>query len=205
MPSMIRFPGRAGRRFGVAGLALAGALVLAAGAAGAHGAPAKGKPAKQAPHGRGPVTQQQAGSAQGIVQSVATKAVVVRELDGSSVDVPVAPSTRVFVDGRRGSLADVRPGFVASASWKAGKAASGLQAFDPSAGVALVVSVSPRAVVVTNAAGSRVTIRVTPRTRVLLDGKPSSLRAVDAGYTLVLLASGPGNRPATELRFLRPG
>ena len=206
MSSMIRVLSSATRRFVVAGLGLAGvALVLAAGAAAEHGAPVKGKPVDQTPHGKSPATRQQAGGAHGIVQSVGAKVVVVRELDGSSVDVPVAPSTRVFVDARRASLADVRPGFVASASWKAGKAAAQLQAFDPSASVALVVSVSPRAVVVANAAGSNVTIRVTPRTRVLLDGTPASLRAVEAGYTLVLEASGSGSKPATELRFLRPG
>jgi hypothetical protein len=179
-------------------LALAPATALAA-----HGDPGKGKPDAGQAHGQ-PASAQPAGSANGIVQSVSARAVVVRELDGSTVTVPVAGSTRIFVDGGHASLADVGPGFVASASWKAGRAAAELEAFAPSASVAVVQSVSDRAVVVSQAGGSTTTIRVTPRTRVLLDGRPVPLRTVQAGDTLVL-AAGAGAKPAAELRFLRPG
>jgi hypothetical protein len=40
---------------------------------------------------------------------------------------------------------------------------------------------------------------------VLLDGKPATLDAVKAGYTVVMTAKdSKGNKPAHELRFLRP-
>jgi hypothetical protein len=145
-----------------------------------------------------------AGSVHGIVQSVGGGVVVVTQIDGSTVGVPVAASTRVFVDGQRVSLAGVQPGFVASASWKAGKAAGELFVFDPSASVAVVRSVSAHGVVVSDAAGNTVTVPLTPRTRVLVDGTPASVRSVAVGDTLVVDASGRG-RPAAELRFLRPG
>jgi hypothetical protein len=158
------------------------------------------------PPGKGkPPPKGQAGSARGIVQSLASKAVVVKELDGTAVRIPVAQSTHVFFDGKRATLADVRPGLVAIASWKANKAAQRLQIFDASATVAVVRSVKTRSVVVTMPAGSRVTIRATPATRVLVDGKPSQLHAVKAGFLLVIKGTPPTSKPATELVFLRPG
>jgi hypothetical protein len=197
---------RLGRRMVGVTLALA-ALVLAVSPAVAFGAPGGDRPNGHGhvPHrGQGP-GQQQAGSAHGIVQSVAPRAVVLKELDGSTVSVPVAPSTRVFVNGARAALGAVEPGFVASASWRTGRPASELQTFDPSASIAVVQSVSASAVVVTDSGGSTITIHVAPRTRVLVDGKPAPLSAVAPGDELVAGPGGPGGRPASELRFLRPG
>jgi hypothetical protein len=187
---------------GLAGLLIAVSPTVALGDPGKHGPPSN--PGRSASHGRGAAAQP-AGSANGIVQSATPKAVVVKELDGSTVSVPVAPSTRVFVDGRRASLADVAPGFVASASWGSGKPARELEAFDPSTSVAVVQSISAHAVVVTDAAGASVTVSVNPKTHVLLDGRPAPLAAVHAGDELVTGAAGPTDRPAGELRFLRPG
>jgi hypothetical protein len=147
----------------------------------------------------------QAGSARGIVQSLASKAVVVKELDGTTVRIPVAQSTHVFFDGKRATLGDVRPGLVAIASWKANKAAEKLQIFDASATVATVRSVTAHSVVATMPTGANVTIRATPRTRVFVDGKLSQLHAVKAGFLLVIKGARPTSKPAIELRFLRPG
>jgi hypothetical protein len=139
------------------------------------------------------------------VQSVAAKAVVVKELDGTTVRIPVAQSTHVFFDGKRATLGVVQPGLVAIASWKANQAAAKLQIFDASATVAIVRSVAPRSVVVTMPAGANVTIRANAKTRVLVDGKASDLHAVKPGFLLVIKGAAPTSRPATELRFLRPG
>jgi hypothetical protein len=163
----------------------------------------------KAPPARGPGNAK-AGAGKGIVQSVSATAIVLRELDGSTVRIPVAANTHVFVNGLRASLRDVRAGFVASAVWKAGKPARVLQAFDQSGpkavSVEVVDSVSTGAVVVTGTGGSTVSIRVDAKTRVLVDGKPSTLAAVRAGYTVVRTAKdAKGGRPARELRFLRPG
>jgi hypothetical protein len=62
-------------------------------------------------------------SARGIVQSVSTSTVVVKQLDGSVVSVPVDRRTHVFVNNKPTQWTDVRPGFVLVASWKAGKPA----------------------------------------------------------------------------------
>lgn len=186
----------------VVAIALAGAGSSQAARAASPAAPAvyaKGKLPRPPAPAKGAPT-----SAEGIVQSVAAKAVVLRELDGSAVTVPVNAGTHVFVDGRLASLHDVRPGFVASAKWKAGKATHQLLAFDHTT-VAVVDSVSVQAVVATDAAGTRITIHVTPKSRVFVDGRRSSLHAVKAGFTVVVEpAVATGTKPAAEVRFLRP-
>ena len=77
----------------------------------------KGPPPSAVGNDRG---NAKAGSGEGIVQSVSAAWVVLRALDGSATSVPVSNATHVFVDGRRAALADVEPGFVALAVWKAG-------------------------------------------------------------------------------------
>jgi len=141
---------------------------------------------------------------------VTASEVVLKALDGSSVTVPVDGSTRVLVDGKVGTLQAVKPGFVAVAKWKAGKAAQQLQAFDLSAKsgerLATVKSVSSTRVVVTGANGGTVTIHANARTHVFLDGRPAALRSIDAGDTLVVTAATANHgKPAVELRFLSPG
>jgi hypothetical protein len=48
----------------------------------------------------------------GRVQSVSPAAITLREHDGSVVSVSVSPATAVKVDGRPGTLAELRRGFV---------------------------------------------------------------------------------------------
>ena len=181
------------------------------------GAATPAKPAKPVPaaaHAKAPPPRGEgkakAGAGKGIVQSVSAQAIVLRELDGSTVRVPVASSTHVFVDGKRASLRDVKAGFVASAAWKAGKPVRVLHAFDlsgPNAvSVGVVDSVSARSLVVTGTGGAPVSVLVDAKTRVFVDGKRATLAAVKAGYTVVLLAKdSKRGKPARELRFLRPG
>jgi hypothetical protein len=185
----------------LAGPAFSGAATLAKPVP--AGAQAKAPP----PRGEGQV---KSGTGKGIVQSVSAQAIVLRELDGSTVRVPVASSTHVFVDGKRASLRDVKAGFVASAAWRAGKPARVLHAFDlsgPNAvNVGVVDSVSARSLVVTGTGGAPVSILVDAKTRVFVDGRRATLAAVKAGYTVVLLAKdSKRGKPARELRFLRPG
>jgi hypothetical protein len=172
------------------------------------GGPGKTPPA----HGAAEV---KAGRGEGIVQSVSANAIVLRELDGSTVSIAVASSTHVFVNGTQASLPDVKAGFVASAAWKAGGSARVLQAFDLSGPHAVTVgvvdSVSSGVLVVTEtsatsgAGGTTLSIPVNAKTRVLVDGKPATLAAVKAGYTVVITAKDPkGNKPAHELLFLQP-
>jgi hypothetical protein len=147
---------------------------------------------------------------QGVVQAIVGKTVILKELDASTVSIPIDDGTVVLVDGRQGQLRDVKPGFVAIARWKPGRAARLLQAFNLSPqsgeGIATVQSVLSNGVVVTAADGRTVRIHANRKTRVLIDGNPATLRGVKAGFTLVTTAAMKGGgKPASELRFLRPG
>jgi len=71
-------------------------------------------------------------SVQGVVQSVNGSVVVVRQLDGSAVNVVISRSTRITVDGRPGKISDVKPGFVLVTTAKAGQPASALRFLRPS-------------------------------------------------------------------------
>src|SRR4029078_8099346 len=104
---------------------LVSAALAAASSAGAatFAKPAQpGPPANAASPGKSSAAHG-AGTGEGIVQAVSTSAIVLRELDGSTVTVPVGSSTHVFVDGKKALLREVKVGFVASATWKAGKPA----------------------------------------------------------------------------------
>jgi hypothetical protein len=151
-----------------------------------------------------------AGTRKGIVQSVSPKSIVLRELDGSTVRIPVAPTTRVFVDGKRATLANVKRGFVVTVTWTAGKPARVLQAFNLSGqhavSVGVVDSLSDGVLEVTLLDGSSLSIPVDAKTHVLVDGKRAGLAAVKTGYTVVIPAKpSKSSKPVNELRFLRPG
>jgi hypothetical protein len=183
---------------------LAGAAPIHAAARPSPDAP--GKPAKSGnPQAKPPGPARPEQSAQGVVQAVLAGAVVLKELDGSTVRVPVGPRTRVFVDGKRALLSDVEGGFVVIASWNDRRPTSELQALSPrgAAGLTVVQSVLPNGIVVQAPGGPTVTIRVNARTRLFVDGQPSTLRAVGPGFTLITRANqSKGARPARELRFL---
>ncbi len=116
------------RRTAVAALVAAFALV------GPTAAFADGQKSQSRDHKNGPVvttTTAAPGSsqgAQGVVQSVGSTSVVVKQLDGSVVTVPVdRRTTQVFVNNKHAQWTDVKPGYVLSATWKAGKPAPTLR------------------------------------------------------------------------------
>jgi hypothetical protein len=183
-----------------AALIAAAALAFAAGPAwGASGGAAAGKagPTKLNAARPGPLVK-----GTGIAQAVSAHAVVVRQLDGSTVRVPVGPRTAVFVDGVRSSLDQVKPGFVVSFAVRLGRPAIEVRARSiassrPAAIGPTVQSVSADAVVVTRPNGSTATIGVGSR-RVFLDGSPATLSAIQPGDVVQKM------NPRT-VRFRRPG
>jgi hypothetical protein len=91
------------------------------------GALATGAPAQRDDHGSpGPAQNHQ-----GVVQAVTPSGVLIKQLDGSLVTVPVDGRTRILVNGRPGLLRDVRPGYVAAARWRAGRPTDRLETVDP--------------------------------------------------------------------------
>jgi hypothetical protein len=69
---------------------------------------------------------------QGVVQSVSTSVVFVRQLDGSPLSVPVDRKTKITVNGRSAKISDVRAGYVLVATLKAGEPAAILRFVRPS-------------------------------------------------------------------------
>jgi hypothetical protein len=198
-------------RLFLCGFVLAAALAAAVPAVAAppSGNPSSNRPAQTTNPSKPPQSHGGQETDQGVVQSVSATEVVLKALDGSSVTVPVDAATRVLVDGKLSSLQNVEPGFVAVSKWKSGKAAQSLQAFDLSLKsgerLATVKSVSATRVVVTGANSGTVTIHANARTHVFLDGRPSALRSIEAGDTLVVTAATANHgKPAVELRFLSP-
>ena len=148
----------------------------------------------------------------GIVQAVGAHAVLVRQLDGRSIRVPVGPRANVFVDGSPAQLSDLRAGFVVTISLKGTRLV--VRASNPGSTPApstastagIVQSVSSDAVVVTAANGGTVTIAVAAKTQVFLNDAPVSIGQIAAGDRLVKVGGGGGGRkPAHVLRFRRPG
>ena len=95
---------------------------------------------------------------QGVVQSVSTRAIVLKALDGSVFSIPVDGSTRFYVGDAPASLGDIKPGFVVTGKWKDG-AAEEVRAFNPSpvptvSTVSTVASVRADRIVVTAPDGS---------------------------------------------------
>jgi hypothetical protein len=186
-------------------------LALVAAAAPAAAAPPAGKESHGNPQGNphGNPTQPPGHGPeqtdQGVVQSVSGSTVMIRALDGSTLNVPIGTSTRVLVDGRLASLGDVKPGDVAVVEWK-GDSTRRFEAFDLSPArnerLAVVKSTSTNTVVVSGANGGSLSIHANVRTRIFLDGKASSLRSVHPGFTLVLGSTPAHGKPAAELVFL---
>ena len=208
---------RYSRKVAALSAAIAAALSAAAPAVAGRAAAPAGHPtnsgnsanASSVSHGKPPTTPghgaPSSGSANGIAQTVGSTSVVLTQLDGSTVSISVVQSTRVYVNGSHATLGDVKPGFVISASWVAGKTKL-LEAFSPSGvEVGIVSSVSAKAVVVTLSDGSKVTVRLGPRTHLFLDGNPAALRAVKTGDTVVFSASLKRNAFAAAVHFLSPG
>jgi hypothetical protein len=71
-------------------------------------------------------------SVQGVVQAVFASTVLVKQLDGSAVVVPVDRRTQVFVNGHSAPWNVVKPGFVLIASWQVGRPAALLRFLRPS-------------------------------------------------------------------------
>ena len=130
------------------------------------------------------------------MQSASADRLVLKALDGSTIVVAIDTRTRVSIDGRRASISDVRPGFVAVVTMRGAsrQAALEVDAFTTSPGVAtpgqtvagVVRSVSPGRLVLTSLDGRILTIVIDAAARVYVDGKPASLVDVRAGFVAVV-------------------
>jgi hypothetical protein len=120
----------------------------------------------------------------GVVQSVSSTLIVLRELDGSTVALQVGARTRVLLNGQPATLTDIRPGFVAAVTHNGSAPARVVRAFGrvtPTVDSGVVVSVSRRVLVIRKPDGATLTFQVTARTKIRWRGLPATIAAVRPG------------------------
>lgn len=124
----------------------------------------------------------------GIVQSVSVRRIVIAQLDGTTLAIPLDARTRVLLDGRAAAIADVRPGDVAAVVHPPGGPARAVRAFAPAAprlrralASGIVRAVGARGLALQTRVGI-VRVAVGARTRIVLDGRPAALADLRPGF-----------------------
>src|SRR5919198_1355960 len=120
----------------------------------------------------------------GVVQTVSSTRLVLRELDGSLVTITVGPTTRVRVNGLASSIDVVRPGFVATAVHDGNAPATVIRAFGRLATTTdrgIVVSVAARRLTLRTGDGRSLVLRITARTRIRVRARPAGIAALRPG------------------------
>jgi hypothetical protein len=143
----------------------------------------------------------------GIVQSIDRGAVVLRALDGSRVTVALGDDTRFKLNGRKATLEEIRPGFVAVAVTGGDGPARVLRAFGRVIDRRVrgdVVGVAARALLVRRANGVNVRIRLTTATAAWRGDRRVRVRSLRRGTRVdVRLAPGGAAHTILVLRTVR--
>lgn len=140
----------------------------------------------------------------GVIQSVESQQIVLRALDGSTVSFAISPTTRVKLNGVRVSLADIKPGFVATVTHNGSAPAVVIRAFGKPANVTdrgVVTALSKFAITLQTAAGGTITVSLDPNTRFRRLGLIVK-RALARPGALVAVTHA-GNAPARVVNVLK--
>jgi hypothetical protein len=140
----------------------------------------------------------------GVVQSVTTSGIVLRELDGSVVSLVVGPATRVRLNGLPATLADVRPGFVAGVVHDGTAPAILVRAFGRLVDRGAIVSTAGRQLTIRADSGQTLTFRVGARTLIFWRGLQATRAALRPGRLAIVThtAAGEALRVAVRPRRL---
>ncbi len=153
---------------------------------------------------RGPVVTDR-----GIVQSIASDALVLRALDGSSLVVPVDGRTQVYVGGRTAAVADIQPGSVVTVrAQQAGPAIDIRVALPPKPKLrsdrGITESASVDGIVIRLRDGTTKSIAVGGSTRVEApNGRDAPPAALRAGLLVDVLYDPAGVTPAQSVKIIR--
>jgi hypothetical protein len=144
----------------------------------------------------------------GIVQAVASDSVTLTRKKGDPVTVAVDADTKIHVNGKAGTLADVQVGYRAVARVpKAGGPAKVLRASAvPAPGTVVagaVDSVGANSITLKKRDGSTLTIPVTADTKIHVNGKPGSLGDVEQGYRAIVRRTA-ADGPAAAINAYQP-
>ena len=150
----------------------------------------------------------------GTVQSVSAGTLVLEGLDGGTLHVKIDKKTRVLLNGKHKPILDIEPGSVAVVTYAGaqpkraktvkpkqplgGRAAQTVWAFTPQGGAGarldqgVVQSLAPDAIVL-DGHGGTLRLELDASTRVFVNGKAHSIRAVEPGFVAVVrhVSGGP--------------
>jgi hypothetical protein len=144
----------------------------------------------------------------GIVQSVGSDSVTLTRKKGNPVTVQVNGDTRIVVNGKAGTLAEIQVGYRAVAKLpKAGGPANVLHASAaPAAGTLVhgrVDSVGANSITLELKDHSTVTIPVSGDTKIRVNGKAGALADVESGYRALVRRTSAGG-PAAAINAYQP-
>jgi hypothetical protein len=145
----------------------------------------------------------------GVVQTVGTNSVTLTRKKGDPVTVQVNGETKIVVNGKAGSLSDIKAGYLAEARVPAGGgAAKLLRAHQPPAPGTIVAgrvdSVGSNSITLKKKDGTTVSIGVNADTRILVGGKAATLADVETGYRAYVRRTA-ADGPAAVIRAYEPG
>lgn len=145
----------------------------------------------------------------GVVQSVGPGEIVLRALDGGVAAFVVSPTANVTINGFRGTLREIRPGFVAAVAHDGSAPVTFIRAFgrqqvETERGA--VTSVDRHAITLRTQSGPTVTIPLDRKTRFLLKGLPLrptlALRLLSRPGTFVEIRRAP-DAPAKAVNIFK--
>ena len=140
----------------------------------------------------------------GIVQSVGSGQIELTALDGSVVSFAVSPTTRVKLNGVRVSLADIRPGFVATVIHNGTAPAVLIRAFGKPAIVTdrgVVTALTKTALTLRTVGGATVSVSLDMSTRFRFLGLPAKRLLARPGAVVAVKHAAAG--PAKVVNVLK--
>ncbi len=140
----------------------------------------------------------------GVIQSVESQQIVLRALDGSTLSFAISQTTRVKLNGVRVSLADIKPGFVATVTHNGGAPAVVIRAFGRPTNVTdrgVVTALSKFAITLQTAGGATVTVSLDQNTRFRRLGLVVKRAVARPGALLAVIHAG--DAPARVVNVIK--
>jgi hypothetical protein len=140
----------------------------------------------------------------GVVQVVGSGQIVLRALDGSVSSFAVAQTTRVKLNGARVSLADIKPGYVATVAHNGSAPAVLVRAFGKPARLidrGVVTALSESEITLRTVGGGTITVSLDRSTRFRFVGLPGKRFRARPGA--VVAVTHAADAPATVVNVLK--
>jgi hypothetical protein len=132
----------------------------------------------------------------GLVDAVGSDSITLKKKDGTSVTIGVTADTKIRVNGKAGTLADVEAGYRATVRrTSADGPAAAINAYEPGHNRRVVLkgvvdSVGSDSITLTLRGNATVTVGVTAATRIRVAGHAGALSDIEAGYHALVLRAG---------------